>query len=76
MKCHELCRFAKIGCPNRNCRLWIDYQEDLNCTAVAVQNHDNLTLRDVGDRLGISYVRVKQIQDAALKKLNERLTAK
>ena len=28
-----------------------------------------MTLREVGDRLGLSYVRVKQIEDKLLKKI-------
>ena len=53
------------------CRLWIDYEEDLNCTMVAVNNHpDNyMTLREVADRLGVSFVRIKQIEEKALNKL-------
>ena len=45
------------------------YEKDLNCTLVAVDNHGSMTLRETGDRLGISFVRVKQIQDVALQKL-------
>jgi DNA-directed RNA polymerase sigma subunit (sigma70/sigma32) len=31
-----------------------------------------MTLREVGDRLGISFVRVKQLQDVALTKLSAK----
>jgi DNA-directed RNA polymerase sigma subunit (sigma70/sigma32) len=33
-----------------------------------------MTLREVGDRLGISFVRVKQLQDVALAKLAAKNT--
>jgi DNA-directed RNA polymerase sigma subunit (sigma70/sigma32) len=38
---------------------------------VAVNNHpDNyMTLREVADRLGVSFVRIKQIEEKALNKL-------
>jgi len=49
--------------------MWLDYEEDLNCTLIAVDRHGAMTLRETGDRLGISFVRVKQIQDVALGKL-------
>ena len=69
-------RKCKIGvvlsnkpCEECKCRQWLDYKEDLNCTLVAVDKHGPMTLREVGDRLGISFVRVKQLQDIALKKL-------
>ena len=74
-------RKCKIGvilsnnpCEECKCRQWIDYEEDLNCTLVAVEKHGPMTLREVGDRLGISFVRVKQLQDVALAKLGTKNT--
>jgi hypothetical protein len=74
-------RKCKIGvvlsnkpCEECKCRQWLDYEEDLNCTLVAVDKHGPMTLREVGDRLGISFVRVKQLQDAALAKLAAKNT--
>jgi DNA-directed RNA polymerase specialized sigma subunit len=37
---------------------------------IAVEKHGSMTLREVSERLGISFVRVKQIQDKAVKKLS------
>ena len=44
---------------------------DLNCTILAVKNNrgEPMTLRQIGERLGVSFVRVKQIEDELLKKL-------
>jgi len=74
-------RKCKIGvvlsnkpCQDCKCRQWLDYKEDLNCTLVAVDRHGPMTLREVGDRLGISFVRVKQLQDVALAKLAAKNT--
>ena len=55
----------------RDCRQWIDYDDDLNCTIVAIKNNggDPMTLRQVSDRIGVSFVRVKQIEDEIKKKL-------
>jgi len=49
----------------------------LNCTLHAVENNHTgeLTLREVADRIGVSFVRIKQIQDQAVKKV-ERLLNK
>ena len=71
MKCYKECESANECCKEKECRLWIDYKEDLNCTMVAVNNHpDNyMTLREVADRLGVSFVRIKQIEEKALNKL-------
>ena len=65
----------KIGeiCQNKECRQWIDYSEDNNCVLVAVEKNGRMTLRECAKRLGVSYVRVKQIEDKALKKLEKKL---
>ena len=68
-KCKTAVLLRNKACEECKCRLWLDYKEDLNCTLIAVDKHGPLTLREVGDRLGISFVRVKQIQDGALGKL-------
>ena len=73
MKCFEVCEKMKKICGEAGCRQWIDYEEDLNCTIIAVSNNDDkkMTLREVGKRLGISYVRVKQIEDKVLRKMEK-----
>jgi len=71
MKCYKQCESANESCKEKGCRLWIDYEEDLNCTMVAVNSHPegNMTLREVADRIGVSFVRIKQIEEKALNKL-------
>tara|TARA_R110002020_G_scaffold66563_19_gene175019 strand:- start:4576 stop:4851 length:276 start_codon:yes stop_codon:yes gene_type:complete len=69
MSCIEECRAANKACKNKDCRLWIDYKEDLNCTHEAVKKSSSISLREAAKRLGISFVRVKQIEDKALGKL-------
>ena len=73
MKCFEVCTKMKSSCDKTGCRQWIDYEEDLNCTIIAVFNNNEkkMTLREVGKRLGISYVRVKQIEDKVLQKMEK-----
>ena len=55
-----------------DCNLWIKYGKDLNCTLVSVKKHGRLGLKEVGERLGISYVRVSQIEKEAFKKLKKK----
>ncbi len=73
MECLEVCRKFKTSCPVEDCRHWIDYEEDLNCVIECTSKNDVLTLREVAERLNISYVRVKQLQDQALEKLKTSL---
>ena len=70
-ECFDICAENGVECPFKECRHWIDYEEDLNCTLVSVDKNGSMSLREVADRLGVSFVRVKQIQDKALKKLSK-----
>ena len=71
MKCFDLCRKCDVPCDVKDCRQWIDYEEDLNCTIVAVNKRGPMTLREVSERLGVSFVRIKQIQDKLVEKLSK-----
>jgi len=71
--CTDACKGLDVSCPNTNCRMWIDYEEDLNCTHIAVEKHGDMTLREIAKREGVSFVRIKQIEDAAKFKLKKRL---
>ena len=62
-----------INCCSENCRCWIDFPEDNNCIYVAIEKHGQMTLQEVAKRLGISLVRVSQIEKQALKKLSKRI---
>ena len=72
-KCVKTLMKYNVDCPCKDCRLWIDYEEDQNCTLVAVKKQKTMTLREVADRMGISFVRVKQIQDKACTKIVKKL---
>jgi DNA-directed RNA polymerase sigma subunit (sigma70/sigma32) len=63
------CIDKERSCEQKECRQWLNYDEDLNCALITVEKHGMLTLREIADRLDISFVRVKQIQDQAVKKL-------
>ena len=69
MKCKEEIILNDKVCCNKNCRYWIDYEEDKNCSLVSVDLHGSMTLHESAKRLNLSYVRVKQIQDKTIKKL-------
>ena len=60
-------------CLEDPCRCWIDFPEDDNCINVAIEKHGPMTLEQVAKRLGISLVRVSQIEKQALNKLSKRI---
>ena len=70
-ECVKECWVSKTQCKNRECRLHIDYPEDLNCTTIAVLKHGPMTLEEVAKRHQISTVRAKQIIDQTLLKLKK-----
>ena len=72
-ECAKLCQKLDVSCPNTDCRMYLDYEEDLNCTLIAVDRHGAMTLREIAPRIGVSFVRVKQIEDVLMKKLKKKL---
>ena len=71
--CLQACIKHDVTCPITDCRYWVDYKNDLNCSLESIRKNDSMTLREVADRLKISYVRVKQIQDKAISKIIDLL---
>jgi len=71
MKCFDLHKECDVACDSKECRQWIEYEDDLNCALVAIKNNggDPMTLRQVSDRIGVSFVRIKQIEDELMRKL-------
>ena len=71
-KCLETCETLDVSCSVKDCRSWIDYEKDYNCIERAIKNNGAMTLRQIADRVGVSFVRVKQIEEKALIKLSKR----
>ena len=69
--CTRLCMKKNTICEQAGCRLWVDYKEDLNCCLISIYENGNMTLRQIGDRLGVSFARVKQIETEALRKIRK-----
>lgn len=72
LQCKEECLETSLSCVNRECRNWINYDEDLNCSLIAVDKNGAMTLDEISKRLKLSLVRVKQIEEAALIKIKKR----
>jgi len=71
LKCAQECIDTKKDCDVEKCRLWINFKEDHNCCLISIYEHGSMTLREIAERLGISFARVKQIETKALKKLKD-----
>jgi len=68
-ECAIRCILREKCCSESECRMWIDYPEDKNCTLIAVHKHGPMTLKEIAERHHISIVRVKQIVDETLDKI-------
>lgn len=73
-KCTAKCIELQTDCPNDDCRYWVKHEASLNCSFIAIEKNGNMDLRSIGDIIGVSFVRVKQIQDNALVKISKSLT--
>lgn len=71
LKCARDCMKKQKGCKKLDCRHHILYPMNYNCTLIAIFENGPMTLREVADRLEISFARVKQIEQKALGKLKK-----
>ncbi len=71
LPCSRTCIMKKRSCSDKECKHWIDYRAEYNCTLVSVYENGKMTLRQVADRIGVSFARIKQIETKALKKLKK-----
>lgn len=71
IECAKKCIELNVSCPCSDCRMHLDYEEDQNCCFISIDRapKDGMVLREVAKRFGISYVRVKQIEEKAIEKL-------
>jgi len=71
--CAQQCLKDKECCGASSCRYHIDYEDEFNCSLVSIYENGPMSLRDIAKREGLSFARIKQIQDKALIKLKKRL---
>ena len=72
-KCSSACLKHDVECDFKECKHWLNFSDDHNCDLISIAKHPDMTLREISERLGISFPRVQQIQTAALKKLSKKL---
>jgi hypothetical protein len=75
-KCSADCILNNTICEKKDCRDWIDYKKEYNCSKISIYLHGRMTLKQIAERLGISIPRVKQIETKALMRLKVILANK
>ena len=71
LKCSRHHLDCKESCENSTCRHWIPYEKEFNCCLISIYENGEMTLREIAEREGVSFARIKQIQDNALEKLKK-----
>tara|TARA_Y100001978_G_scaffold171982_1_gene162033 strand:- start:195 stop:455 length:261 start_codon:yes stop_codon:yes gene_type:complete len=71
LTCSRKCIELQVSCPMNNCKHWIDYPHDNNCSLIAIKEQGPMTLRQIAERLHLSFARIKQIETKALSKIKK-----
>jgi len=71
IECAKKCCELEVSCPVQECRYWIDYEDDLNCTNIAIDKNGAMKLRQISERLGLTPARIQQIEKSVLPKLKK-----
>lgn len=75
-ECWEVCQAQDLTCNKRSCRYWIKGQKEFkNCTLIAA-SEGPFTLQKVGDLLGLTRMRVCQLEKRAIAKIESLLFTK
>ncbi len=72
LNCSKKCMEHKTSCPVKDCRHWIEFKEEHNCSLISIYENGPMTLRQIADRLQLSFARIKQIETKALLKIKKR----
>lgn len=67
--CAKLCLESGTSCPVTDCKHWMSYEDECNCSLVSIYINGNMSLHQIGERLDLSFVRISQIEKKALKRL-------
>lgn len=75
VKCFEAYEKNKVLCEQNECRQWINSDKHYNCTIVVANNvppGKKMKLEDIGDIMGLSKMRICQIEKNAESKFKKR----
>ena len=73
LECSKRCMELDTSCPLKDCRHWINFPTEKNCSLISVYENGPMTLRQVAERIQLSFARVKQIETKALNKIKKKL---
>lgn len=71
LPCSRMCIRHNTDCPNTDCKHWIDYPSENNCSLISIKENGSMTLRQIAERMHLSFARIKQIETKALSKIKK-----
>lgn len=69
----KICECLKNRKCQKSCRQHIDYPDEHNCALISAEINGSMSLREVAERMGISHIRVMQIEREAIAKLKAKM---
>jgi len=72
LECSRFCLKNKECCEAQNCKYHIEYEREFNCSLISIYENGAMSLREVAERMGLSFARIKQIESKALLKIRKR----
>jgi hypothetical protein len=70
-KCKKSNTYIIEACDDKTCEWWLNNEIFCNCTWVAC-NYGPFTLEEVGEMMGVTRERIRQIEAKALRKLQHK----
>ena len=71
--CAQACMKKGEACEQQECRMWIDYPADENCSLISIYHNGPMTLDEISKRIKVSLVRISQIEKKAIAKLSKKI---
>ena len=72
--CAKKCYSSGAPCNSDGCKYWIPYEKEQNCSLISIEENGAMTLEEVGERIGLSFVRISQIEKKIKEKLKQNST--
>jgi hypothetical protein len=72
-ECSQTCYNCESTCPMRECKYWINYEAEQNCSLISAYTNGPMTLKQIAERIGLSLVRISQIEKKAIQKLTKKI---
>jgi len=72
MNCQKKCQSNNEECVNNQCRYWINFKPDLNCSMIAIEKNGPMRLESIAKRFNMTVQNLEMIEKKALNKFKKR----